>query len=143
MQKAVDEVRPSSRHLNDSMNFNSFIKIKIINWHDNSKSAYINGVVLNKNLADKRMDGLINDPSILLLKDSVGTTKGEGPNLTEIQSIVDQENSWIEIIKSKLTQVKPNIIIVEKDVGYKILDVLRESRITVITNLSSHKMKRI
>jgi len=143
VQKAVDEVRPSSRHLNDSMNFNSFIKIKIINWHDNSKSAYINGVVLNKNLADKRMDGLINDPSILLLKDSVGTTKGEGPNLTEIQSIVDQENSWIEIIKSKLTQVKPNIIIVEKDVGYKILDVLRESRITVITNLSSHKMKRI
>lgn len=85
----MDEVRPSSRHLNDSMNFNSFIKIKIINWHDNSKSAYINGVVLNKNLADKRMEGLINDPSILLLKDSVGTIKGEGVGLTEIQSLVD------------------------------------------------------
>ncbi len=78
-----------------------------------------------------------------MLKDSIGTVKGESAGLTEIQSLVDQENDWIEIIKKKLTQVKPNIIIVEKDVGYKILDVLREARITVITNLSSHKMKRI
>jgi hypothetical protein len=39
--------------------------------------------------------------------------------------------------------VRPNIIIVEKDVGYKILDVLRESKITVITNLGPFKMKRI
>jgi hypothetical protein len=41
------------------MNFNSFIKVKIINFKDNSRSAYINGVVVNKNLADKRMAGLI------------------------------------------------------------------------------------
>ena len=66
------------------MNFNSFIKIKIINWQDNSKSAYVNGVVLNKNIADKRMENLIHDPQILLLKESVGTIRGEGAGLTEI-----------------------------------------------------------
>lgn len=52
---AVDNVKPSSRLLGDSMNFNTFIKIKIINYADNSKSAYINGIVMCKNLADKRM----------------------------------------------------------------------------------------
>ena len=52
---AVDNVRPSSRMLNDSMNFNSYIKIKIINYLDNSKSTYVNGIVLSKNIADKRM----------------------------------------------------------------------------------------
>jgi hypothetical protein len=31
--------------------------------------------------------------------------------------------------------MKPNIIIVEKDVGYKILDVLREEGITAIINI--------
>jgi len=41
-----------------------------------------------------------------------------------------------------LTQVKPNIIIVEKDVGYKILDALRQEDIIVITSLDHHKMKR-
>jgi 1-phosphatidylinositol-3-phosphate 5-kinase len=147
VQTAVDSVRPSSRLLQDSMNFNNFIKIKIINWRDNSKSAYINGVVMNKNIADKRMISTIQNPSILLLKESIGTMKNDGltgsAGLTEIQSIVDQEEHWIEIIRQKLTQVKPNIIIVEKDVGYKILDALRESQITVISNMNHHKMKRI
>lgn len=72
VRAAVDNVKPSSRLLNDSMNFNSFIKIKIINYIDNSKSAYINGIVLNKNLADKRMVDKIDNPQILLLKDSLG-----------------------------------------------------------------------
>lgn len=53
------------------MNFNSYIKIKIINWIDNSKSAYINGVVMSKDLADKRMKSYIERPRILLIKDSL------------------------------------------------------------------------
>ena len=65
--KAVENVRPSSRYMSDSMVFNQFIKIKIINWHDNSKSAYINGLVISKNIADKRMKKDIENPLILLL----------------------------------------------------------------------------
>ena len=42
----------------------------------------------------------------------------KGAGLTEIQSIVNQEEHWIGIIKSKLTQVRPNTVIVEKDIGY-------------------------
>jgi hypothetical protein len=127
------------------MNFNQFIKIKIINWHNNSKSAYINGIVISKNIADKRMKSKIDDPQILLLKESIGTVRGESSKeeLTEIQSLVDQEEHWIEIIRQKLTQVRPSIIIVEKDVGYKVLDALREAGVTVITNLHKLKMKRI
>jgi hypothetical protein len=119
--------------MSDSMIFNQFIKIKFINWVDSSKSAYINGLVISKNLADKRMRTDVDNPQILL-KESISTTvrtvtggeqAGAGGGLTEIQSIVNQEENWISIIKSKLTQVRPNIVIVEKDIGYKILDVLR------------------
>ena len=62
MSKAVDNVKPSSRLLGDSMDFNNFIKIKIVNYADNSKSSYINGIVMSKNLADKRMQKGINNP---------------------------------------------------------------------------------
>jgi len=55
VKKAVGNVKPSSKILNDSMNFNSYIKIKIIKHYDNSKSNYINGVVMSKDLADRRM----------------------------------------------------------------------------------------
>lgn len=53
------------------MNFNSFIKIKIINWKDNSKTSYLNGIVISKNIADRRMLNLIENPQILILKDSL------------------------------------------------------------------------
>jgi 1-phosphatidylinositol-3-phosphate 5-kinase len=55
VRTAVEQVQPSSRRLNDPMDFTHFIKIKIINWMDNSKSAYVNGIVMSKNIADKRM----------------------------------------------------------------------------------------
>jgi hypothetical protein len=59
---AVDNVKPSSRLLNDPIDFNNFIKIKIINYADNSRSSYINGIVMSKNLADKRMLDKIQNP---------------------------------------------------------------------------------
>jgi chaperonin GroEL (HSP60 family) len=60
------------------MDFNHFIKIKIINYEDNSKSEYINGIVLSKNIADKRMNTKIANPKILLVKDSISTDSSEG-----------------------------------------------------------------
>lgn len=77
MLKAVENVRPSSRYMSDSMVFNQFIKIKIINWHDNSKSAYVNGLVISKNIADKRMKTDVDNPQILLLKDSISIVKND------------------------------------------------------------------
>ena len=101
------------------MNFNNFIKIKIINHADNSKSAYVNGVVLSKNLADKRMEHKIENPRILLLKDSLGSVNNDSNMLiSDISTVIDQEQYQVNIIKEKLTQVRPDIIIVEKDVSF-------------------------
>jgi hypothetical protein len=60
--------------MSDSMVFNQFIKIKLINWEDSSKSAYINCLVISKNLSDKRMRRDVENSQILLLKESISTT---------------------------------------------------------------------
>ena len=36
--KAVEQIRLSSKLLNDSMDLNDYVKIKIIDWKDNSMS---------------------------------------------------------------------------------------------------------
>ena len=38
VMKAVEQVKPSSRMLGDPMDINECIKVKIIDWKDNSKS---------------------------------------------------------------------------------------------------------
>ena len=71
---------------------------------DSSKSAYINGLVISKNLADKRMRTDVDNPQIILRTVTGGEhASAGGGGLTEIQSIVNQEEHWIIIIKSKLT----------------------------------------
>lgn len=61
--------------LNDLMDINEWIKIKIVDWPDTSYSQYINGLVFTKNLTDKRMRQTIKDPKILLLKGTLGLSE--------------------------------------------------------------------
>jgi len=135
VQKAVDSVKPSSRILNDSMNFNQFIKIKIIKARDEERSSYINGVVMSKDLADKRMTDVIQKPTILLLKDSLMYQQ------VEIENAYEQHD--LDIVRQQLIQLNPSIVIVQKDVPTKLINLLREEQISLITNMSIHKMKRI
>ena len=53
--RAIEQIRPSSRLLNDTMNLNDFVKIKLIDWKDHSMSKYVNGVVFTKSLDDRNM----------------------------------------------------------------------------------------
>jgi hypothetical protein len=66
------------------MNFNAYVKIKIINHENESRSAYINGVVLSNNLADRHMPRKIINPTILILKDSLGFVKDDNNSLVNI-----------------------------------------------------------
>ena len=97
VMKAVEQVKPSSRMLGDSMDINECIKIKIIDWKDNSRSSYINGLVLSKSISNNRMAKIIDDPRILLLKDSLG--EEEVPDLA---SKLDVDDHIIKILQQKL-----------------------------------------
>ena len=65
--KAVEQVKTSSRLLNDPMNFHRFVRIKRFQWPDHTRSEYINGIMATKNVADKRMASDISNPKILLI----------------------------------------------------------------------------
>ena len=69
---AVMTIKPSSRLLNDSIDFNSFIKIVTIEHINQEKCQYVNGVAFKKNVAHRRMRTSIENPRILLLTGSLG-----------------------------------------------------------------------
>ena len=71
---AVEDVRPSSRYMSDFMVFSQLTKLMLINWEYSSKSAYFNGLVISKNKFDKRMRTDVDNPQMLLLKESISTT---------------------------------------------------------------------
>ena len=136
--KAVEQVRPSSRMLGDSMDINECIKIKIIDWKDSNRSSYINGIVMSKSIINNRMAKVIDDPRILLLKESLGQDE-----LADLASTLDVEGHIMKILEQKLDQINPNLVIIEKDISMKLVRLLKDKGITVVTNLEENKLKRL
>lgn len=54
--RAIKTVQPSSFVFKDSIDITKYIKIQLIHYKDTSKSKYLNGVVVNKSIAHKRME---------------------------------------------------------------------------------------
>ena len=123
--------------LDDSMDINDFIKIKIIDWRDNAKSCYINGIVTSKSISNKRMKSTINEPRILLLRD---LGEDEVPDLA---SKIDFEDHIFRNLDKKLDEIKPNLVILQRDISVKLMNLMREKNITVVSNLEERKIKRL
>lgn len=139
VMKAVEAVKPSSRMLGDLMDINECIKIKLIDWKDSSKSAYVNGIVMSKSIASKRMQTTRINPKILLLKD-IGQNEDE---LQDLKTKIDVEGHCEKILEQKLTEINPNMVIVQKDISVKLLNLMRDKDITVVSNLEERKIKRL
>lgn len=136
--KAAERVRPSSRLLNDSMDFNNYVKIKIIEWKDNSLTKYVHGIVMSKNVSHTQMPTQFKNPSIMVLyKLEIGQS--------DIKSEIDQEGGLLKILMKKIDQFKPDIIFVERDVPYKVMQCMCEyhADITIVSNMEDYQIARI
>lgn len=142
VKRAIFTVKPSSFMFKDSIDITKYIKIQLVEYKDTSKSKYLNGVVINKSIAHKRMSWNIENPRILLLSNSLGYIKDEA-DFMDLESEIKQEDSFIYIIMKKIEQVQPNLIFVQKDTSMKAIEALLERDITLITNVKESVMQRI
>lgn len=137
-EKASKRVKPNSFMLDNEVD----VKIICNEWGSYKDSAYINGVVIQKKVIDRRLNDTHNDPRILLLSNSLGYVRDDN-DFTDFQSIIKQEDHFVEIIKEKIARVNPDIVVVECDISKKVADTLRDEKITVISNLDVNTMKRL
>ena len=120
--------------------FNKFVEIELLDYKDTSKSEYVNGCVFMKNLADRRMPRTLSNPKILLLKGSLGFMSEHDVDIT---SMINQEDIYVRILEEKIKLISPNIIITEKDISFKVLDILQQNGIAAITNMQILKMNKL
>ena len=104
-----------------------------------------------KNLADKRMPHMLKNPTVLLLKGSLGFMRDfdedEAPSRQEIymdiNSVINQEDHYVGILEEKIKMIRPSVIVTEKDISFKVLEVLRKNKIAAISNLNIEKMRKL
>ena len=143
----IDNVSPSFQDLNDSIDINEFIKIKLIEYHDQSLCEVIDGYAMQKNVSSKKMRTDIQNPKILLLKGSLeGLRVGRGSKgATSLVVKSSAVEDYIEIIRKKIEAISPQIIIVEGNASQKYQDFFATDKmnISLITKCNIKKLNRI
>ena len=142
---AIDNVSPSFQDLNDSIDINEYIKIKIIEYKDQSKCEVIDGYAMQKNVYSKKMKIDIDNPKILLLKGDLSGFRGgkkENDSLIMKKSGFDD---YIKIIIKKIESISPQLIIVEGNIDQKYQDFFSEHKmnISIIGGCNIKKLNKI
>ena len=139
--RAMDEVQPDTVTDNDSMDISQYIKVKRIPYVDQSETEYIQGLLIRKNTASKKMASEIVHPRIMMISSSLDLDSSQ--HITNLEQVIEQEREHISSIVRKIMRFKPNIIFIEKTANWTIQEKLREKQIVVVFKLRHSQFKRI
>ena len=139
-RQTILNVNPSFRDLNDKLDINEYVKIKTLLYHDNSKTAYIDGFAFEKNVYSKKMSTNIENPKILLL--NCGLEFYRNNEKFAHEETFSQLSAYFNIIIKKIELINPNVILVNQGISRKIQEALTD-KITLVMNVKTRALKKI
>eukprot|EP00981_Chlorochromonas_danica_P012757 scaffold5387_cov251-Ochromonas_danica.AAC.7 len=143
VKEVVSSVDPDVR-AGDSLDIRPYVKIKIIPGGLRSESVYIDGVVFRKNVAHKKMaaGGWKENPRILLIASGIEFQRTD-MKLSSMDTLIEQEDKFMEILVQKLMSLKPDIILVGRSVARKAQELLCEHNVIVMQNVKVELLERV
>ena len=139
--KCCSTVQPDVRK-GDLLDLRPYCKIKVIPGGTIKDSAYMSGVVFRKVVSHKRMAKEINNPRIMLLSGGIEFTRTEN-RIASLDTLLEQEEKYIEILVGKILKVKPDILLVGKSVSRKAQELLLENDVVLMQHVKPNLLSRI
>ena len=141
VKKSISLVSPSFKYLNDTMNINDYIKIKILPYKDTSLSRVIDGYAMQKNVCSKKMRTNIENPSILIIN---GGLDCGSASVNNFDKFFIQEPVYVEQMRKKIELIDVDIIIVNKNIVQNLQDqLIKKKNISMILNVKQSSLKKI
>ena len=109
-----------------------------------SDTIYIDGVLFRKNVSHKKMfgEGSRNRPRILLLSGGIEFQRTD-TKLSSMDTLIEQEDKYMEIIVEKIMSLRPEIILVGKAVARKAQELLCVHQIVLMQNVKPQLLERL
>lgn len=142
VRTVIDTVKPQASMNKNSMDICKYVKIQLIEYKDTSKCRYVNGVVIKKGVAHRRMAPRIDNPKMIIIANSLGYMKDD-EDFVDLEAELRQESTHLKIILDKISHFKPNLIITQKDISQKCRDELVKLNVTCIKNVKKSVIDRI
>ncbi len=105
-------------------------------------STFMSGVIFKKNVSHAKMAKTIPNPKIMLLQGSIEYTRTENRILT-LETLMEQESRYLQILVTKITKMKPDILMVGRSVSRKAQELLLETKIVLLQYVKQSLMERL
>jgi 1-phosphatidylinositol-3-phosphate 5-kinase len=126
----------------DLLDIRPYCKVKTIPGGSVLDSVYMSGVVFHKNVSHKKMARAIQNAKIMMLSGGIEYTRTEN-QIASLDTLLEQEERYMEIIVSKMFKLKPDVLIVGKSVCRKAQELLLRANIVLIQYVKPSLMSRI
>lgn len=135
-------IRPDKNHDAIDLDIRHYVQFKMLTGGLRSDTSLIGGVVCSKNVAHKDMLTDIENPKILLLECSVVYQRTEG-RLMSLEPVLMQEYEYLKNVATRISALKPNVVLVQKNISRLAQDMLRGYNITLVHNVKQSVLERL
>ncbi|XP_066922727.1 1-phosphatidylinositol 3-phosphate 5-kinase-like isoform X3 [Clytia hemisphaerica] len=138
--KISEKVVPDVRR--DDMDIRRYVWITKVAGGQKKDCHFISGVVFRKNVAHKRMSGSFTSPSILMLSCAIEYQRVEN-KMSSLDPLVLQEYAFLQNFVKRVLALKPNLILVERNVARVAQDMLLAGGVTLVHNIKPSMMENV
>ncbi|CAG8012404.1 unnamed protein product [Penicillium olsonii] len=139
--KAADEVDPNVQR-GDDMDIRHYVKLKKIPGGRLGDTSYVSGLVFTKNLALKGMARNILRPNILIITFPLEYARQQ-QHFMSLEPVIRQEREFLENLVSRISALRPNLLLVERNVSGLALGLLEQAGIATAYNVKPSVLEAV
>ena len=139
--QVASNIKPSVAN-GDSIDVRTYVKIKKIPGGRSNQSEYVDGTVITKNLEHKQMPRHMLNPRIMLLTFPIDYHRVES-QLVSLEPLLAQEKNYLQHLTRRITDLRPHIVLVERNVSRLALDFLMKAKVSVARGVKTSAMQQV
>lgn len=139
--QATDDVNPDVQN-GDDIDIRHYVKLKKIPGGKPDDTSYVSGLVFTKNLALKSMPRSIAHPSILILTFPLEYARHQ-QHFMSLEPVIRQEREFLQNLVNRIAALKPNLLLVERNVSGLALEFLEKANIATAYNVKASVLEAV
>jgi 1-phosphatidylinositol-3-phosphate 5-kinase len=139
--QCTDDVNPDVR-LGDDIDIRHYVKLKKIPGGRPGDTSYVSGVVFSKNLALKSMPRVISNPRIVIVSFPIEYQRHQ-QHFMSLEPVIAQEKEFLRNMVNRIASLRPQLLLVQKNISGLALQYLAEANIAVAYNVKQSVIEAV
>ncbi|KUJ18796.1 uncharacterized protein LY89DRAFT_613904 [Mollisia scopiformis] len=139
--QCTDDVNPDVR-AGDDIDIRHYVKLKKIPGGKPGDTSYVSGVVFTKNLALKSMPRSISNPRIVIISFAIEYQRHQH-HFMSLEPVIAQEKEFLRNMVNRIASLRPQLLLVQKNISGLALQYLAEANIAVAYNVKQSVIEAV